>query len=176
MTNLCKIDGCIRPRKGRGWCGTHWVRWRKYGDPHHVQINGVDFNVKADCKVEECGKKAHAHKFCIKHLARWRKHGDPHIVGEHTGRPLKGQYLTYAGMHKKLFRERGHASEHSCVACSGSAQEWAYRGGDVRQVQDPKTGSYYSLNLDSYQPMCVSCHRIMDGAGIRERNEKGQFV
>ena len=29
----CKVDGCGNPRKARGWCGAHWSRWRKYGDP-----------------------------------------------------------------------------------------------------------------------------------------------
>lgn len=30
---ICKIDGCDKPRKARGWCGLHWQRWRTHGDP-----------------------------------------------------------------------------------------------------------------------------------------------
>src|SRR3990167_4248135 len=29
----CSIEDCPRPRRGRGWCGTHWLRWRKHGSP-----------------------------------------------------------------------------------------------------------------------------------------------
>lgn len=31
--STCSIDGCERPRAGRGWCQTHWLRWRKHGNP-----------------------------------------------------------------------------------------------------------------------------------------------
>lgn len=24
----CSVEGCDRPAKARGWCGTHWMRWR----------------------------------------------------------------------------------------------------------------------------------------------------
>jgi len=29
----CKIDGCERPKRARGWCHTHWAQWRRTGDP-----------------------------------------------------------------------------------------------------------------------------------------------
>lgn len=29
----CSIEGCARQRVARGWCGTHWRRWRTHGDP-----------------------------------------------------------------------------------------------------------------------------------------------
>jgi hypothetical protein len=36
----CSITGCDAPIKnGRGWCGPHYERWRKYGDPL-ISING----------------------------------------------------------------------------------------------------------------------------------------
>jgi hypothetical protein len=31
--NLCSIAGCERPSEKRGWCGTHYQRWRIHGDP-----------------------------------------------------------------------------------------------------------------------------------------------
>lgn len=32
-TRPCAVDGCHRDAKARGWCKTHWLRWRKTGDP-----------------------------------------------------------------------------------------------------------------------------------------------
>lgn len=29
----CKVEGCISPAKGRGWCNRHYLRWWNYGDP-----------------------------------------------------------------------------------------------------------------------------------------------
>lgn len=29
----CQISGCGRPSRARGWCGMHWKRWSKHGDP-----------------------------------------------------------------------------------------------------------------------------------------------
>ena len=29
----CSITDCTKVAKGRGWCGMHWMRWRKHGDP-----------------------------------------------------------------------------------------------------------------------------------------------
>lgn len=29
----CTVDGCAEARVGRKWCGRHYSRWRKYGDP-----------------------------------------------------------------------------------------------------------------------------------------------
>lgn len=29
----CKIDGCCNPRKARGWCNKHYLRWLRTGNP-----------------------------------------------------------------------------------------------------------------------------------------------
>lgn len=34
---VCTILGCTRPLRARGWCITHWYRWRKNGDPMSVK-------------------------------------------------------------------------------------------------------------------------------------------
>jgi len=30
---ICSIDGCDKRATKRGWCGAHWMRWRRHGDP-----------------------------------------------------------------------------------------------------------------------------------------------
>jgi hypothetical protein len=29
---VCSVEGCDRPAKARGWCGTHYSRWQRHGD------------------------------------------------------------------------------------------------------------------------------------------------
>jgi hypothetical protein len=29
----CSIKGCPRPARARGWCTTHYKRWKRHGDP-----------------------------------------------------------------------------------------------------------------------------------------------
>lgn len=35
----CIVDGCESLRTGHGYCGKHYQRFRKYGDPLHVKPN-----------------------------------------------------------------------------------------------------------------------------------------
>lgn len=30
---ICSLEGCERPKMARGWCGAHYRRWHRYGDP-----------------------------------------------------------------------------------------------------------------------------------------------
>lgn len=31
--SVCKIEGCGKPVRTRGWCGAHYWRWHRHGDP-----------------------------------------------------------------------------------------------------------------------------------------------
>lgn len=31
LTDTCKVDGCDRDRRTRGWCGAHYTQWRTTG-------------------------------------------------------------------------------------------------------------------------------------------------
>lgn len=33
IARICSIEGCGKPVKARGWCSSHYGRWRTHGDP-----------------------------------------------------------------------------------------------------------------------------------------------
>lgn len=37
MPGGCAVEGCDRARFRREWCGMHYARWRRYGDPLHQE-------------------------------------------------------------------------------------------------------------------------------------------
>lgn len=32
-SRICKIDGCDKTVRGKGWCAKHYMRWHRHGDP-----------------------------------------------------------------------------------------------------------------------------------------------
>lgn len=170
MRAPCRMDGCGRESRGRGLCSTHWLRWRKHGDPTVVLQPGVDYSVTPTCSVEGCHDQAKARLLCAKHYRRWRTHGDPLAVSELRGRPLTGPATWYT-VHKRLERQRGSARDHACVDCGGPAREWSYDHTDPDALTCDVRGSVlaYSLDLDRYEPRCVRCHRRFDATYRREQ-------
>lgn len=71
MKPECKIDGCVKPAKGRGWCAMHWTRWRRHGDP---LVALVEIQ-KDTCQVSGCDREPHRLSLCHGHLKRFREHG-----------------------------------------------------------------------------------------------------
>lgn len=81
----CSIDGCEKRAESRGWCNTHYERWRRNGDPGAA--GDARKRPIVDCSIEGCTGTAAARGWCEKHYARWRVHGDP----EFTLRPTYGE-------------------------------------------------------------------------------------
>lgn len=55
---VCVIAGCERPAHARGWCGTHYTRWHKFGDP--TQVTMRHYQTRSDeerfwAKVDKSG-------------------------------------------------------------------------------------------------------------------------
>lgn len=136
------------------------------------------------CSVEGCEAKHIAYGYCGKHAAAFRRHGNPLGKGQ-PGRKRKAQ-ITHAGAHKRVFYDRGKASEYNCVDCGNQAQEWSVRHdvssecrqeGWCRGRDGKQVWVMWSTNSQDYDPRCKKCHRRYDAvADNRTRNEKGQFV
>lgn len=70
---LCSIQGCNNNSNARGYCRSHYERWRKHGDPMAGRFN------KEGCEIDGCGGKHASRGLCLKHYARLLRHGDPLI-------------------------------------------------------------------------------------------------
>ena len=73
--------------------------------------------------------------------------------------------IGYSAVHQRIIREYGKASDYACIDCGDYARDWAYMHDDPDAITSYATGSYghaYSLDPDSYQPLCRSCHLKFD--------------
>lgn len=66
----CSVESCSKKSRTRGYCGTHYQRWRLHGDP-----NFVTQHVRATCVEGGCERPAHAGGLCTMHLSRVRRRG-----------------------------------------------------------------------------------------------------
>lgn len=68
----CSIDGCGKTHVARGWCDTHYGRWRRWGDPQREAIL-----LPTHCVVPDCNRPQYSRGWCGAHHHRWRTQGDP---------------------------------------------------------------------------------------------------
>jgi len=82
----CSINGCERKAASRGWCGMHYARWQRHGDPTKVlytEREGGLASIRAPkgqrgiCTVDGCEALRRAYGYCTKHYYRFRSTGDP---------------------------------------------------------------------------------------------------
>jgi len=74
----CAVDGCngdaAKPGSGRGWCGKHYQRFRKHGDPL-VSLLDRETTPGTPCAVDGCERPKYARGLCTKHYTRFRATG-----------------------------------------------------------------------------------------------------
>lgn len=71
----------------------------------------------------------------------------------------------YRAAHTRIMRDKGKASQHSCVDCGTTAQQWSYDHQDTNELNSSSKGSLgmpYSLDPNHYQPRCTKCHKAFD--------------
>lgn len=68
----CSIDDCSRPLKSRGWCNTHYERWRLTGSVDLVERE------PRICELDGCGELHYSLGMCKPHYRQdyYRRNGD----------------------------------------------------------------------------------------------------
>lgn len=105
---ICSVDGCKKPSAKRGWCDTHYQRWRLKGDVGSANTT----RKRTPCLVEGCEKLSRTLGLCNMHAKRFKKAGDAgpagtiRVIGEceATGcdRPARAKGLCNMHHHRLL--------------------------------------------------------------------------
>ena len=76
VDSTCSVDGCEDPAKARGWCNTHYERWRRSG--REPVKNRLYYQNDGFCRHPGgCLKPAIAKGWCRRHYRRVHETGDP---------------------------------------------------------------------------------------------------
>jgi hypothetical protein len=97
-------------------------------------------------------------------------HGDPQVVLKDYVAKGEDHYhwvgddVTYQGMHYRVKKYRGSASQFLCIDCGQQAEEWSYNHLDENERTGTDGGHLlpYSTDVTFYEPRCKSCHRAFD--------------
>lgn len=75
---ICSIDECTKPvwpGGGRGWCPTHYMRWRRHGDPEVGGPVQRQTGTGHPCSIEGCSRPVVATDLCERHYRRFKRYG-----------------------------------------------------------------------------------------------------
>lgn len=86
----CSIADCTRSASpydngARGWCKTHYMRWRRNGDPEHGGPVQRQTGTGHECPVQGCTEPVVALDLCNRHYRRFKKWGSPTAGGPKPG-------------------------------------------------------------------------------------------
>jgi len=111
MKKICSVEGCGKAVKARGWCGTHWTRWRRWGV--------VELRPSAPaqiCTVSECNRVVKARGWCSTHYRRWQRHGTVALAERPELRVQPSGHLWRWEPGHPLAAALGYVPEHRRVA------------------------------------------------------------
>lgn len=74
--NVCAVEVCNLPVRGRGWCRSHHARYLKHGTPGTTAIREKQKTHDGVCQITGCPEYPIAKRLCAKHHTKLMRHGD----------------------------------------------------------------------------------------------------
>lgn len=118
---ICAVEECEKEHFGRGYCRTHYSRFRVHGDPNIVSKGGKRKGWKKHkgtrlCSIEGCNEKHKGRGYCNPHYQSFKVYGDPLRIEkkrsqhnpcsiEGCGRNIEDEGLCY--IHLRRYRITG---------------------------------------------------------------------
>ena len=103
------------------------------------------------CHIENCQNVEEKYGLCHSHYGRWWRYSDPYWADD-----------GYYAAHKRVRLTKGQPTSHRCAGCGVKrADQWAYDHRDPHS-EVGANGLEFSVNIDRYVPLCISCHKRFD--------------
>jgi hypothetical protein len=115
-TTDCLVDDCKVPVKAKGYCGPHYHRFVRYGDPLVVKGPSRTKFVPDKCYVEDCEADSLSLGLCNKHYMRYRRYGTTGLPQRERKKKAKSGKYTYLWLpeHPNAYAN-GYVAEHVVV-------------------------------------------------------------
>ena len=172
----CAIEGCLDSRKGgRGLCGKHYTKWRKYGDPlfgkenKHRHGEGC-LTSTGYWRMSNNGERKKQHLFIIeKALGKKIPPGSVthHIDGDKLNNKNNNlilcdsiAYHSFIHLRMRALNHSGHANYRFCLYC----KKW----------DDPKNNMFFAKSRESFHRECRNKYESNRRRTIRHRNKAVQ--
>lgn len=163
---LCSVEGCDRVVDALGLCAVHYLRFKRNGETGSAEIASKVRHAPGQmCSVDGCDSLAKLRGWCAGHYQRWLLKGDPGPAEfKYQG---SGDDIGYFAAHDRVRKVKGSARDQTCAHCGAPARDWAYDHADPDERTAPEddphaAGMPYSVNIDSYIPLCKACHNKFD--------------
>ena len=115
MAQKCSVSECVKSQSCRGYCGTHYSRYLRTGDPlglKRPRYSGII------CKINGCKSVAEDNFMCGKHAQRVRRYGDPNYLTPESERimRLREAQPTLGKLKRTTYKKYLGRHEHRVVA------------------------------------------------------------
>ena len=160
MRNICKVDGCESVCANSGYCGKHYMRFKRHGDP--LKVTKQRYSEDSICLVQNCNSKPKANGLCNKHWNLERKKSSEKCSVNKCTNPVKARNLCSTHYDKlrsenkpKCSVEECQKNEHVKGYCNQHYLLWKKHG-------DPLAGSYRmpfknAINHEDGTRTCTKC-------------------
>lgn len=112
----CAVPNCPRERRRRDYCGAHYQRFMKHGDP--LKGARTPRPQQSTCIAPGCQARSLSHSRCPKHLYRMQKYGSfdlPPVVRDLIPRVTKHGYKVVYFPESPMANSGGLVFEHRLV-------------------------------------------------------------
>lgn len=173
---ICSVSGCGKKVEARGWCQTHYVRWKVRGDPLFTPY-------RTDCSVPGCTRPHAKNGLCDLHNGRMKRTGttdqpmrliDPkryrvRTRPEHPVAMVNGRVY----LHRAALYDAIGPGKHSCHWC-GRLVSWdrTYPWHADALLADHIDGDRHNNEPPNLVPSCNGCNAGRTRLARRSRHVK----